>query len=960
MPLITPLSNRIGGLPLILCGPIIRRVEPGLVTIWVALKQEQDIKLELYTGYRKPTTPEDTGRTVAFSSPMTKTIRLGEHLHIGLVTIETNGQFTPNTIFSYNLFFSGNNATANLISLNLLKAPVQLGFEENQLPSFVMAPLQLESLRISHGSCRKPHGRGRDGLAMLAKVMESDFSKPVPTIRPHYLFHTGDQIYADDVSGFLMHSIMDAGNTLLGCVEALPFPKLTPATPDKRFPDLAGNLANEINWMDATAENWPPMRRATNYYTAFSGDEANHLTSFGEFCAAYLFQWCDVLWPADLPDPAELFETKLNGHVPASEPYLLPFPSDTDFTLFPVVSDAEFAKLSAAEKTAYTFKVETLGPDEETAYNIKKEAVEKERTKFIDGAAKPESSRQNIKEFKAGLPLVRRTLANVPSIMIFDDHDVTDDWYLTGGWAKGALGNPLGQTIIRNGLMAFSFFQASGNNPKAYKTPDSPEDKLQKGFLQILAKYKKNTLGAIPLTNDKLLEIHTDALKINTMLGFNNFDNPPVKWHCSLRVGPAKVYVLDTRTRRDFSDGLNYPPNLIKANALAEQIPDTSLPVGVELAIVVSAAPVLGLAAIEVIGQPIVSRVLDCVRIVQEPPKPKTREVSHKGHESLDVEAWGIHQRGFEALLKRCAPLKKVMFLSGDVHYGITTQMDYFIKGQTEASRFVQMVSSSLKNIKPEGHLMGLLPSSVAQTALAGGLNREMAEMRLLAWDNAADIAKLKFRFQTEPGKYRDSKAGEFPLRYTYALKQKTVMLTLRDWPMTAFQPVGSDGKPTGNEVIHERIVFPKDVPEPAYRWRLTVVPDERPDNIRLGSLPDGQLDPTTDLPTDIKDAKYQDGINTILNRNAFFSRTHISRFVNWYSHIAIISFKKTDNQFKSVNAMFFHPDNLPEAFDPATNKLELKPGSFEKPFIQQEVALTAAPASEKPLIPIEKTSGSN
>jgi len=968
MPLIEPLEKRFNTLPLILCGPIVRRVEPGLVTVWVVLKEARTIKLELYNGYRTPPDKEDKGRTAAFSSPPITTMKVGERLHIGLVFIETNGLFTPGAIFSYNLFFTGGSSEENLISLGLLGEPVLLGFKKGQLPSFVLAPQKLENLRIAHGSCRKPYGRGRDGLAMLAKVMEDDFTNPAratdPKVRPHCLFHTGDQIYADDVSGHMMHLLIDAGNFLLGVTEPLPFPKLDDKNRNKRFPVLTATpsaelLDKEVNWLDATAECWPPMRRATNYYSAFSGEEDSHLTSFAEFCAAYLFQWSDVLWPEELPDPGDLFDAKLNGAAIGSRDYLLPFIPEFPFDLFTILSEGERAKKSVEEQNNYSIQFMSLGHDEEIKYNQRKELIEHKREKFIKDSNKPTSSRAALLEFRAGLPLVRRTLANIPSIMIFDDHDVTDDWYLTGNWSKNALSNPLGQTIIRNGLTAFALFQACGNNPKAYFTPNSPEDKLVANFRALLGRYKKKASDpALPA--DIMAEIYTESQKINKMLGFDNFENPPVKWHCNFRLGPAKVYVLDTRTRRDFSAGLDSPPNLIGPKALAEQLPDTALPLGTELAIVISPAPVLGLAAMETIGQPIVSRIMDCIKIGKVGGENADRKVTHRGHESLDVEAWSINQKGFEALLKRCAPLKKVMFLSGDVHYGITTQMDYFIKGQSEASRFVQMVSSSFKNIKPEGQLMGILPAALAQSALSGGLNRELAEMKLLAWEDDTDIKKLKFRFQAEPGVYRDPKTGEFPLRYTYAFGKKPVFISLRDWPMTSFQQKDSDGNTVGDPVVHERIVFPKDTPQPSYRWRLKVLSDDRPDNVRLATLgAEFKLDPVSDLPADIKNTNYEKILDTVLRRNTFFSRSHISRFVNWYSHAAIVHFEKKDNAFKAFHSMFFQPDDIPgKTFNPL--KPEYQPGTFEQPYIRHVVSLQNTPASEKPEFPIEKTGGTN
>ncbi|MVM41356.1 hypothetical protein GO730_32830 [Spirosoma sp. HMF3257] len=626
MPLFSPLKDRFDTLPLILCGPIVRRVETELVTVWVALKEPRKISLELYTGYCSPPDATFTGKTVAFTSTPTDTIAVGSNLHIGLVTIDTQGLLTPGGIVSYNLLFSGTSvADSNLISLGLLNEPVVLGFKAGQLPSFQVAPLKLEDLRIAHGSCRKPHGEGRDGLAILAKVMEADFTDPARAndsqVRPHCLFHTGDQIYADDVSAFLAPLLNDAGIQLLGIIESLPLPRLTTEKPDKKFPVLKpdlSNLAEEVSWIDATAEKWPMMRRATNYYSGFSGDEANHLTAFGEFCAAYLFQWSNVLWPDALPDPGALFDARLSQSTSSSALYLKPF--------FP--KPANFDQLAAEDKKKYT------------------DSVAEARKTFVAKAARPGSDRHSVLEFKAGLVLVRRALANVPSIMIFDDHDVTDDWYLTGGWSKRALGNPFGRTIIRNALAAFALFQGSGNDPKLYQKADSPQAQLIASFKTLLGKYRKSTASPSEITPEQGKQILTDADKIDQLLGFNDFTSPPVKWHCSFRLGATKVYGLDTRTRRDFSDGLNFPPNLIGPQALAEQLPDTVLPAGIELAVIISAAPVLGLATMEAIGQPIVSRVLDAVHMGKEGTENKERDVPIKGMKVWILKPGRLIKRG--------------------------------------------------------------------------------------------------------------------------------------------------------------------------------------------------------------------------------------------------------------------------------------------------------------------------
>ena len=43
-----PLAERFDALPLILAGPLLRRVEPSSVTVWLALKESRKVVLRIY------------------------------------------------------------------------------------------------------------------------------------------------------------------------------------------------------------------------------------------------------------------------------------------------------------------------------------------------------------------------------------------------------------------------------------------------------------------------------------------------------------------------------------------------------------------------------------------------------------------------------------------------------------------------------------------------------------------------------------------------------------------------------------------------------------------------------------------------------------------------------------------------------------------------------------------------
>ncbi len=59
-----------------------------------------------------------------------------------------------------------------------------------------------------------------------------------------------------------------------------------------------------------------------------------------------------------------------------------------------------------------------------------------------------EKEQQFITAFQSDLPRVQRLLAHIPTYMIFDDHDITDDWNLTAKWEQQAYSNRFTRRII--------------------------------------------------------------------------------------------------------------------------------------------------------------------------------------------------------------------------------------------------------------------------------------------------------------------------------------------------------------------------------------------------------------------------------------------------------------------------------------------------------------------------------
>ena len=192
-----------------------------------------------------------------------------------------------------------------------------------------------------------------------------------------------------------------------------------------------------------------------------------------------------------------------------------------------------------------------------------------------------------LRGFIVGLPKVARALAHVPSLMIFDDHDITDDWNLSARWEETAYGHPLSRRIIGNALLAYLLCQAWGNQPKRFA-------ELLRPLRELLA-----------TASDGWLNCAAQNALIDPLFKLDG-------WGYELPTDPPLV-VLDTRTRRWRSErNLSRPSGLMDWEALSEFQQNILDKPSV---LIVSPAPMFGVKLIEAVqrvfswaGQPWASR----------------------------------------------------------------------------------------------------------------------------------------------------------------------------------------------------------------------------------------------------------------------------------------------------------------------------------------------------------------
>jgi hypothetical protein len=799
-PLILPLEKW----PLVLCGPILRRVDERTVCVWVAVKEACKVDLSVWRGVI------NTGSGSGLFSGMAEdfsdfafTLRIGENLHVVAVTITLTGgsMLLPGEVYSYNLTFTKSGGEKqDLKSLGLLedkftddplqKPHLALGYNQNYLPSFSTCPLELDKLKIAHGSCHKVGKKVTSATAWLDDMIKNTLSDP--SERPHQLILTGDQIYADEVPMNLLPALNTVGNMLLGHklserdkMEQLP----------TKFPEQQGVRlwpADLLHFPTGLRDKLMGPYGQTNF-TTDAGE--SHLLSFGEFCAMYIFSWCNALWPT-----REI--TTFGGIEPAvdyTEGVLVrPLSRPEIWTIYTGLSDltegTKFEDFFDPEKN------EELGEKMISFYKSVKEIDE-----FDDMT--------NLKEFQYSLPKIQRVLANVPTYMIFDDHEVTDDWNMDRSWYQSVLSAPLGRTVIRNALAAYTIFQDWGNDP--LKLQNSGD----------YATLLMDITNLFPKDEDR--PPNAQAVEdIERLFGWDgseeSFSNPPIKWHYSVSGPKHKILVLDARTRRDYySASRHSPPALLSyggANtALEQQIPSGPPATGLEVLFVVSSLTVIGPAVIESLFQPMARRYRDLKRTVGNVSQ---REKDIIGTDP-DIEAWPFNPPAFEALLARLESYRRVVILSGDVHFGYSASISYWKKEDQEdhPARIVQFTSSGLKNAWDDD-MRGLIRSF----SLFQRLIKARARIELLGWHQAPD----------DVSKILKLPADDIPVPTLLArTRLSPVLIPTTGWPE------GTSSFDEDEDNNHKR---------PDWSWRCVLLSDTRTDDEIPEAVRPEQLEADIDL----------------------------------------------------------------------------------------------------------------
>ncbi|MFG1702478.1 alkaline phosphatase D family protein [Nonomuraea sp. M3C6] len=249
-------------------------------------------------------------------------------------------------------------------------------------------------------------------------------------------------------------------------------------------------------------------------------------------------------------------------------------------------------------------------------------------------------------------PDIRWLLSTVPTAMIFDDHDLRDDWNTSQPWREEITRVPWWRRRVVAGLGAYWIYQHLGNLSPAERAADPLLRSLMDG----------DGGGALDAFAEK-----ADAEPSSN------------RWSYTRDLGHARLIMVDTRCARQLTPGERRMLDPGEWAWLEEQV--------------------TGPAERLVIGSSIPFLLPEGVHGVQNWNEALSdgkwgepvRRWSEKFRQAIDLEHWAAFRRSFDdlaGLLVRVG--KPVLILSGDVHYSYLAKAD--------PGPIFQIVCSPLRN----------------------------------------------------------------------------------------------------------------------------------------------------------------------------------------------------------------------------------------------------------------------
>jgi hypothetical protein len=308
---------------------------------------------------------------------------------------------------------------------------------------------------------------------------------------------------------------------------------------------------------------------------------------------------------------------------------------------------------------------------------------------------------------------VRQVLAAVPSFMIFDDHEVTNNWNSQPGWRAQMLRTGKEQVLV-DGMVAYWVYQGWGNV-----------------FAQTQSDHTLFTIMQ-DCTNsgEDALERLRAAIKLDV------YDHTPLPWHYTIATEPP-IFVLNARTERTSASSqekdMHTAPTRIASKTQMVMVDTWLQETDRQGRILVSSVPVLlppVIGFVEYLAglRPFYGRQGFFAWI----GRSVTRLQQRLG-EKMSFDHWPYYAISWREMIGLLRGLKgKTYFLSGDVHFSYALRAK--IVGDTKANIY-QLVASPFQNELVEKDKKQIRLQSYLPWWRYGGIGTRVLPLRVRATD---------------------------------------------------------------------------------------------------------------------------------------------------------------------------------------------------------------------------------
>ena len=277
-------------------------------------------------------------------------------------------------------------------------------------------------------------------------------------------------------------------------------------------------------------------------------------------------------------------------------------------------------------------------------------------------------------------PVDRWLLSTVPSAMIFDDHDVRDDWNTSAAWREQMDETTWWHGRIVAALASYWVYQHIGNLSPAELRED------------VIWRHVLDHEGPDEVDLTELLDGFADRA-----------DREPesYRWSYARDLGRTRLVVVDSRAARVLEEGRR---SMLDDEELAWL--DEQLTGGFEHVLIGTSLPYLlptGLHHLEAFSEALAGGAWGRMG----------RKLGERLRQGADLEHWAAFERGFHEVARMVLSLaagergpapRSVTFLSGDVHHSYVSQVvdpSDPASGVSPGSAVLQAVCSPMRNPLP-------------------------------------------------------------------------------------------------------------------------------------------------------------------------------------------------------------------------------------------------------------------